>query len=409
MTSAEAAAAPRRAPFRPFFLLAGVDGMAGGLVWLPPWPAGGPGADPGAWHRQELLFGMVPAVLAGFLLTALPRWTGRPGPAAVTLWGMALLWLAGRAASCASPAAPGPLPALFILALAGLAARDIVAARSRRDEAIVALVAAFGLGALLSGAPPDRAWADIGLRLSLAAVLGLVTILGGRIVPALTAAYLESRGESPWLWRLAALECAAAATWAAALAAWILAPEARPTGYACAIAAVAQLARLLQWRGWRVTGGTSVLALHLAYAWISLGLALLAADVLEPAALGRAAAVHAWATGAVGLMSLAVMASMIRKRAGIAFVPSRAMTAAYLCLAAACAARLLPELFRLAPPPWLKLAALAWAAAFGLFLLAFRKTLLAYPRRPRLSTSGWRSATASWYRRRIDPRCNRHN
>lgn len=365
-----------RPPFAPFFLLAALDAILGASVWLPVRSAAEPALHAAAWHRQELLLGMAPAVLAGFLLTALPRWTGRPRitPAALRL--LVLLWLAGRAAALAAMPAAGALSAAFILVLAALAARDVALARDRRDVKVVALLSAFGLGALLESAPADRALCDFGLDLSLGALAGLVLVLGGRIVPALTAARLEARGETPPRLRVAAVERAAAASAALALGAWIVAPGAPATGYACALAAAGQLARLAQWRGWRTARHASVLALHVAYAWAAAGFGLLAVHVLQPQALGRGAAVHAWTVGALGSMSLAVMASMIRKHAGTAFARSGPMSAAYLCVAAAGVARVAPELLRIAAEPWLRLAALAWIAAFGLFLLAFRQILL---------------------------------
>ncbi|MBN8910655.1 MAG: NnrS family protein, partial [Rhizobiales bacterium] len=97
---------PRRSPpavlslgFRPFFLLGALFAVIMVALWVP-WFLGFievPTAfAPIAWHAHELLFGFVPAIVAGFLLTAVPNWTGRPPVAGWPLAGLVLVWLVGR-------------------------------------------------------------------------------------------------------------------------------------------------------------------------------------------------------------------------------------------------------------------------------------------------------------------------
>ena len=356
--------------------------MAGAAIWLPvgrlPGPAAISVAQAIAWHRQELLFGAEPAVCAGFLLTALPRWTGRPPASPAVVRMLLALWLAGRAAAFVSPPVAALVAALFILALALLAARNVIAAHDRRDVKIVVLLFAFSLGAALVAHPSTaRHSADFGYKLSLAAVVGLIIVVGGRIVPSLTAAHLRRSGVMPASLRLAAIETVAAATTALALAAWLVIPDAGWTGGACALACCGQVARLMQWRGWTAVTRLSILAFHVAYGWIAAGFALAAVHGLcGTAYVQTTAVVHAWTVGAMGLMSLSVMASMIRRQTGQAFVASTPMTVAYVCGGVAGMARLAPELLPLTRPVWFGIAAGAWVLAFGLFLAAFRRSLL---------------------------------
>ncbi len=326
------------------------------------------------WHRQELLFGAEPAVCAGFLLTALPRWTGCPPASQAAARMLLALWLAGRVAGVLSRPVAAIVAAVFILALALIAARNVIAAGDRRDAKIVGLLVIFALGAALAARSPA---ADLGFRVSLAAVVGLIIVIGGRIVPSLTAAHLRRSGAAPPRPPLPVIEILAATTAALALGAWLVSPDAGWTGGACALAFGGQVARIAQWRGRAAITRLSVLAFHIAYGWIAAGFALAAAHGLVGTAhIATTAVVHAWTVGAMGLMSLSVMASMIRRHTGQAFVASAPMTAAYICGGIAGLARVAPELFPLARPFWFSVAAGAWVLGFGLFLAAFRGSLL---------------------------------
>ena len=352
--------------------------MAGAAIWLLvgrlPAPAAIGVAQAIAWHRQELLFGAEPAVCAGFLLTALPRWTGRPPASPAVVRMLLALWLAGRVAAVVSRPVAALMAAALILALALIAARNIVAAHDRRDAKIVVLLCVFGLGAALVARSPA---ADVGFRVGIAAVVGLIMVIGGRIAPSLTDAHLRRSGAMPPPLRLPAVETVAAATAAVALAGWLVIPDAGWTGGACALACCGQAARIVQWRGWTVITRLSALAFHVAYGWIAAGFALAAVHGLCPAAhIATTAVVHAWTVGAMGLTSLSVMASVIRRQTGQAFAASTPMTLAYVCGGVAGLARLAPELLPLARPVWFGIAAGAWVLAFGLFLAAFRRSLL---------------------------------
>ncbi len=372
--------AGRVQPFRIFFLSAALDAIAGVAIWF--FAALGiaqenlAGVPIAVWHRQELLFGMIPAEFAGFLLTALPRWTGREPISATalrTLWG---LWLVGRFVHGAAAAAAAPIAAFFIGLLAFNVAYNVVAAHDRRNFKIAVLLALFLLGTLTAGTQPLDAAAEYGSRLSLAAILGLVMTFGGRIVPSLTEAYV---GDSANLFprRLRKwIELIAAVTATIGLAAWVAAPTSEGTALACAAAAFCQIARLSQWRIWRTLTTPAVLVLQIGYGWIPAGFAFAAIEALRPGHAAASATVHAWMVGAVASMCLGVMASMIRRQTGTAFRSSVLLSAAYLCVTAAAFARLFAELFTHGHGLWLDLAGFAWVCAYALFLVAFGRRLL---------------------------------
>ncbi len=356
------------APFRSFFLFAALDAMLGGMVWTPPGQALAGLAEivPGEWHRNILLFGTMPAILAGFLLTALPRWTKQRAVSPTVIRSLAGIWLLGRAVFLTVGQAAGlALFGGFVLFLIVVLGKAVVAGRDLRNLKILLLLGAYCAAIVLTALD----WqAQMALRLALAAVLGLVMVIGGRVVPALTEAYMQKTGglvpgaPSVMVERLAAIFACSA------LAAWVAAAQAQITGVACALAAISQAVRLAQWRGWRTRASAAVLALHIGYGWIVTGFALLAMHAIAPTVIGRAGAIHAWTVGAVGTMALGIMASMARKHAGRAFASSWQATAAFLAVSASALARLLAEA---GPgPAWLPLSGSLWIAAFALFFAA---------------------------------------
>jgi uncharacterized protein involved in response to NO len=360
-------------PYRPFFLLAALDAVLGAVVWLP-WASLDrlTGIDPGAWHRDALLFGTIPAILAGFLLTALPRWTGQPPSAPGSIAGLVGLWLCTRAASLVSTAVGLALSAAFVLTVASVAAARIIAAHDRRNLKVLGLLLAFCGSILLTAA----GFVPMSYRLAVACLLGLVMVIGGRVTPALTASLLAAQGTHVATSRSPAVEFLAAATGAAALLSWIVAPHHPASGLLSAGAAVAHAVRLMRWQGWRCIGSAAVTPLHVGYGWIPVGFVLRVLNVLEPALVSQAAALHAWTIGAIGTMSIAIMASMIRKNSGRPFARSSATTAAAVTITACAVMRVAAELSPAGRTALTGLSAICWIAAFVLFLWAFRDVLL---------------------------------
>ncbi len=283
------------------------------------------------------------------------------------------LWLAGRAASILSPPAGLLLAALFLASVAAIAAADVLAARDRRNLKVVLLLLGLCLGALLNAAGPDI---GLALRIGLASMAGLLTVIGGRVVPALSSAWLESVGIRGAMRRNAPVEHLAATAASLSLALWIVAPEAPLTGMLCAAAAGLQLMRLLAWRGWRIWRNWPILVLHVGYCWIAVGFGLLAIHILQPELLGEATAVHAFTVGAFGTLGIAIMSSMVRKHAGRPFSRGVPASLAYAAITLSCVTRLLAETPAGHLAPWGVLSAGLWVVSFGLFLVAFGSDLV---------------------------------
>jgi uncharacterized protein involved in response to NO len=363
--------------FRPFFLLGSIYAGAAVLVWLPAFYGElslQTSLAPRDWHIHEMLYGYLTAVITGFLLTAVPNWTGHLPIQGQPLLGLVLVWAAGRIAVATSAwtgwgfAAAVDVSFLLILALA--TAREIVTGRNWRNLKVVLVLAVllggnvvFHLEAHLRGA------ADYGARIGLAATIMLVLLIGGRIVPSFTRNWLarERPGRLPA--SFGSFDVVSMAVAGAGLLAWVVAPEAALTGAALMAAAVLQTARLVRWAGDRTWPDRLVLILHVAYAFLPIGFVLAGAAAfgLLPASAG----IHAWAIGGIGTMTLAVMSRASLGHTGRALKATRATQALYACVIVSALARI----FAVLEPQWsvalLHLAAFAWAAAFLGFAVAY--------------------------------------
>lgn len=334
----------------------------------------------GEWHAGELLYGYVPAVLAGFVLTALPRWTGKPLNPQPPISSLAALWIAGRL-SAFSTVTSGVMwiawiGSLFPIALALLVTRYIVVAQNRRNEKVAILLALFAFGAVVGAFDSGRGYAaSLGERIGIAAALGLVMVFGGRITPSLTNAVLAMRGKCPAATNPKLIEIFAAVLATAALASWVATPGAPTTAILCGAAALVQSLRLAQWHGLSVIRVPNVFVFHAAYACLPLGFALIALQNILLATIPTGTGIHAWTIGAIGVTSLAVMASMVRRQTGHPFDSTPAASAACALAGAAMVCRIAAAVWGSAADIILLAAALLWLAAFCLFLLFLRSRL----------------------------------
>ncbi len=372
--------------FRPFFLGAALWAalamglwlaMLAGLVSLPS------AFDPVAWHAHEFLYGYLMAVVAGFLLTAVPNWTGRLPMVGWPLGGLALLWLAGRLAVLVSVGLPPLAVALADLALpvvlAAALAREIVAGRNWRNLGVLALLGLLATGNAVfhwEAAQGHAAAQGYGLRIGLAAGVMMIGLIGGRIIPSFTRNWLVRRGPgrlpAPPMQRA---DKAALLVLALALILWIAAPLQALTGVALLVAGALHLHRLGRWAGERVLAEPLVWVLHAGYAFVPLGALALGVDALVPGLLGPAAQ-HLWMAGAIGVMTLAVMSRATLGHTGQALHAGRGTTALYLALLLAVLARFVAGVWPGLAGIWLDLAGLGWIVAFAGFGLLYGPLLL---------------------------------
>ncbi|MFI4934078.1 MAG: NnrS family protein, partial [Caulobacterales bacterium] len=282
--------------FRPFFLFAALWAALAIPLWALVYLGGGvqDAAIDRDWHVHEMLFGYLAAVIAGFLLTSVPNWTGRLPVTGAPLAILVCLWVAGRVAMLAEPwlgAAPVSLFDLaFLPALAVVLWREVIAGRSWRNLAVCALVtllAAANLGLHLRPLFPQAA--DVAERVALATPAMLLALIGGRITPSFTHNWLLQHGSQVLPAPAGQFDRIALAATGAGLLAWILAPTNPLSGVLLLAAGLSLLVRLVRWRGERAAAEPLVWVLHAGYGWLALALALLGAAALAPGLVPRSA------------------------------------------------------------------------------------------------------------------------
>lgn len=373
--------------FRPFFFGAGAWAVIAMALWVPMLSgliALPTAFDPVSWHAHEFLFGYLGAVVAGFLLTAVPNWTGRLPIVGWPLGGLFALWVLGRVAVALSAGMPPLLVALadlvFPIALAAAIAREIVKGRNWRNLIVLAMLSVLILGnAVFHWEAARGAYAahGLGLRLGLGAGIMMVAVIGGRIVPSFTRNWLVKR-RSPVLPvpPMQRFDRLALLILGLALLLWVVAPDAAVTGVTLVVAGLLHLWRLARWAGYRTGAEPLVLVLHAGYAFVPLGALAVGAAILWPGLLGAAAAQHVWMAGALGLMTLAVMTRATLGHTGHALAADAGTVAIYLLLVLSVAARFLAGPLPGLAPTLHGLSGLAWIAAFGGFSVHYGRSLL---------------------------------
>lgn len=339
--------------FRPFFLAAAIWSAAALAIWMCLYLSGGPWFsrfDPLTWHIHAMLFGFAPAAVAGFLLTAIPNWTGRRPVRGRALALLVGLWLAGRVAVLLSAALPfwlvAALDLAFPIILGAVAAREIIAARNWRNLMMPVPVAVLALADLLmfleSGGV--RVPSGLGWRLGIVAIIALVSAIGGRIIPTFTRNWMAKRSEGPLPGVHSVVDSLALAALHSSMLGWALLSPSPPLGLLLLLAAALNLWRLARWRGWATTNEPLLAILHIGYAWVVAGALLLGASMLT-AAIPQVAAVHAFTAGAMGTMVLGVMTRVCRGHTGRPLAADSSTTAVYGLVTAAAIARVAAPLF----------------------------------------------------------------
>lgn len=371
--------------FRPFFLGAALWAAAALPVWLCVYtgaltlPSALP---PVTWHVHEMVFGYAIASVAGFLLTAIPNWTGRLPLRGTPLALLGALWLAGRLAVLFSATLGTPAAACidlaFPLVFVALIARELIAGRNWRNLPMIVALSLLFAGSLLvhlQGLGIGQA-ADLGNRLGLATILALVALVGGRIVPSFTRNWLAKvrpKGALPA--QAGRADMAALLVTVAGLLVWVAAPAADFTPWVELAAGAAVAFRLSRWCGLATFGEPLVFVLHLGYGWLALGLLLLGFNGLYPL-LPVTAALHALTAGAIGTMTLAVMTRATLGHTGQPLAAGRGTQAIYLLVTLGAALRLLAPLAGAQAMAVTWVAGAAWSGAFALFAVAYGRLLL---------------------------------
>lgn len=367
--------------FRPFFLMAGIIAPMGVGLWalaLAGLPVPDGPLPMMRWHAHELLAGFVGAAMIGFLMTAIPNWTGRRGYSGPSLVVIAGLFLAARLAllpgspvpiAVAAPLALVPLPATMLLVLPAL-----IRAKTARLFGPPLLVLGFWAGQVMMLAEAAGWWTvpgwATGQLLMANMALMLVVLIGGRIVPSFTLNALRKAGQPAVPAPLPGVDRAAILSVIAVVVVDLAVPGGVAAGLVAAAAAALVALRLSRWHGLRTLRWPLLWLLHLGYLLVALALALKAVAVLG--GLPWAGAwLHLQMAGALATMILAVMTRATLGHTGHDLVASPATTAAFVALLAAALLRVFGSAALEDPFTAQIAAAVLWVLAFLLFLTAY--------------------------------------
>lgn len=367
-------------PFRPFFLLVGVYGVLIVLAWMAFLFGGLPlplGWSPLHWHSHEMIYGLVPAAIAGFLLTAMTNWTGAPPLNNKGLLALVLLWIAGRAVFWFA----GSLPTLLVSAvdlaflpvLALYAGTILVRYKNRRNLVLIAVLTALAVGNLLMhlgfglGKTPLL---KLGQHLGMNIVVLIMVVIAGRITPAFTANWMRIHGgnsewvrRTPWVSYLAL----GSVVLLALTDMWAPAPV---IGAIALLAGLSNGVRLFLWSGWRAAREPLLWILHLGYLWIVIGLLLRSAAAFN---LGVVDTLwqHALGVGAMGTLILGVMTRVAMGHTGRPLGLKPFGIVIYAAITLAVIVRLLVAAQMMHYSIGINLSALSWILAFALFVVLY--------------------------------------
>lgn len=341
---------------------------------------------PFTWHAREMLFGFTIAIIAGFLLTAVPNWTGTApvrGPMLVLL---TATWFAGRIAVGFSAYIPPMAVAIADLAMLPLLAFLVASAMfqkfSKRNFVFLPILVLLFTSNLFFHLEVLEVMEDgiaIGLKLALGMIVLLITIIGGRVVPAFTSNALRNLGETHLPVNIMPLNIVSVGLVAALLIADLIDHDHMMTGIIALAAAVANGLRLALWKGHKVLAQPIIWVLHLGFAWLVIGLGIKGFAILHPG-LGPQTALHALTAGAIGTMTLAVMSRAALGHTGRKLVVNNWMVLAYILVSTGTVFRLIvPVLLPSYYNEGMLLAGIAWTAAFAIFSVVYWPILTGPP------------------------------
>ena len=370
--------------FRPFFLLTGLYAVITMVIWqiilfTGVWPDSD--LPPYLWHGHEMLFGFVGAAIAGFLLTAVPSWTGQRGFSGLPLIILVSIWIAGRLVIIFHVYFPPILLASIDLAffpvLGCMLAPSLLRGKSRNLVFLMFLVVLFAANLIFhfAVARGSTAFASIGLLLCTNTVLLIISIIGGRIVPAFTLSAVRRTDDSFVIMPFPTLDRAAIFCMLLILIIDLIWPYSITAGWLALIAALIHAVRLARWKTLQGLGKAIVWILHVSYAWIIIALALKGLFLLT-GSITSSAWLHAFTTGAFASMILAVMTRASLGHTGRSLTVPPLIVVSYVLITLAAIVRVSGPVFPDVYSYSITISGVLWIAAFGLFLVVYTPILI---------------------------------
>ncbi|MBV1864428.1 MAG: NnrS family protein [Rhodobacteraceae bacterium] len=363
--------------FRPFFLSASIFA----LIVIPLWMAIQAGMitldsvfKPTVWHIHEMLFGYAAAVIAGFLFTAIPNWTGRMPVRGWPLAMMVSLWFLGRI-SVAGPLNLGaPLVLIadcaFLASIVLMITREIVAGKNWRNlKVLLPVVTLFLANIVFHFEAMETGLAENSTRLGFGAIIFLVMLIGGRVIPAFTRNWLVKQGPGALPIPFSKYDAISILVGALALGGWVLFPNSPIIGSLLIVVAGMHVFRLSRWQGLRTFPSPLLLMLHIAYAFVPAGILLLGLDSVSDRFDTYITGLHLLGIGAIGGITVAVMMRATLGHTGRALVAPKILTFAFALIIFASLFRSFLDNIEIAGYNGIEIAATLWTIGFAIFVV----------------------------------------
>jgi uncharacterized protein involved in response to NO len=370
--------------FRPFFSGAAVFALGAMSLWMGltvfhwQWPGVGPA--PVTWHAHEMIFGYGMAVVAGFLLTAVKNWTGLQTLHRIPLLLLFLLWIAGRVLVFLGESIPLMVTAfvdcLFAVWLVIAVSQPVVKARQWSQFGILSKLAlllasnllfyAGAMNLIPGGVRP-------GLYSGLYLLIALILVMGRRVMPF----FIEKGVDYPvqpknrqWL------DVSSLMVFLVFWLADILDPDSLPVALSAGALFILHGIRLSGWYTPGIWRKPLLWVLFAGYGSIIIGFALKAGVYLL--GISPYLAVHAFAVGGIGMITLGMMARVSLGHTGRnVFEPPPTVTWIFVMfLCSACFRVLAPLLSPGHYVLWTGISQAFWIAAFSLFILVYLPMLM---------------------------------
>jgi uncharacterized protein involved in response to NO len=367
-------------PFRLFFLLTGAYGVITVLAWMS-FLFGGIslpiGWSPIHWHSHEMLFGLIPAAIAGFLLTAISNWTGAAPLQGKGLFLLIAIWFVGRIAMWTANWWPAGIVAaldlLFLPVMAIYITRTLLQHGNKRNLPIAGLLLLLSTAnvmmhiGFITGA---TLWLKHAESMALGLITLMMVVIGGRIIPLFTTNWLRKQNDpTDTVKSFALLDRATLIATILVIPTDFITDTPWLAGVMAFIAGTLNALRLLGWSGWRTTREPLLWILHVGYGWIVIALLLKSAAAFNLAS--PAVWQHALGVGAMGTLILGVMTRVALGHTGRPLTLPQFGVVIYAAITVAALARVLVALQLLDYRAGLLLAAIGWSLAFGGFILIY--------------------------------------
>ena len=365
--------------FRPFFLLGALYSIISLLIWggfyagyvTPPLFM----LDPVSWHAHEMIYGYTLAIVAGFLLTAVANWTDCAPVRGFHLLGLCLLWLTGRVVMNFDLGFPDvavlAFEGAFILTLAFSLSIPLFKTWDKRNFVFLVLLSILLACDMVFLITKERT----SLYVAAMIIVTLISLIGGRIIPAFTVDALEERGEEAHETPQGKLDVLAILSLVLIILALVFAKqeEAILAGTAF-LATIIHALRLRRYHTFRILDDPMVLILHVGYSWVILGLFLTGISALG--FLPFSIALHAFTAGAIGSMTIGMMCRVTLGHTGRDKIATDLTKLSFFLMQGAAFMRVFGLM--IAPDysiEWIIASATLWALCFALYILIYAPML----------------------------------